>query len=81
MDIIARDGADLMREEAAFATPDSIRDEPLRCTDQIEAFQRCVAALDQWPLDDPIDGFSLRMITTHAEHDAQTGYLRRLANF
>jgi hypothetical protein len=41
---------------------DRLRSNPPRDTTSIEAFQACVAALDAWPLTEPITGFDLCMI-------------------
>lgn len=79
--LIAAQSADLAIEEAKFATPESVRNAPVRDIDQIMAFQGCVAALDLWPLDQPLTDWDARLMTKGCEYDAQTAYLRYLANF
>lgn len=81
MDLIAAEGAELRTEQEHFATPDAQRNRPVRNWDEINAFQGCVAALDQWPLDAPMTGWDARLISQRCEHDAQTAYLLRLAKF
>jgi hypothetical protein len=81
MDIIAKAGLELAVEEAEFATPETARERPIRNTDQIEAFQSMVHSLDCWPLHEPMTGWDVRLLANQALHDAQTRYLRRLADF
>jgi hypothetical protein len=81
MDIVAAAGRKLNAEENAFATPESTRRQPIRDTASIEAFQACAAALDAWPLTEPMTGWDVRMIAVRVTTDAQSAYLRRLAAF
>lgn len=81
MDIIAEEGAALAVEENMFSRPESQRVHPIRDTDQIEAFQAMVHALDEWPLNEQITGWDVRMLAMRGRYDAQTRYLNHLANF
>lgn len=79
--IAALDHTEYAAEEATFSAPESQRDQPMRNWDAIMAFQSCEAALTAWPLDEPMTGWDIRLITTRCEHDAQTDYLNRLASY
>lgn len=79
--LIAAQVADLASEEAHFSAPETVRATPIRCTDEIEAFQACVAALDCWGMDEPITGWDMRLMASTIQYDAQSAYLRRLAAF
>jgi hypothetical protein len=78
--IAALDHTEYAAEESAFPTPESVREQPARDWDQIMAFQGCVAALDDWPLDVPMTGWDIRLISQRCQYDAQTDYLNRLAD-
>jgi hypothetical protein len=79
--IAALDHTEYAAEENAFHTPESLRETPARNWDEIYAFQNCAAALDAWPLDNPMTGWDVRLIQNTCEYDAQTAYLNRLARF
>lgn len=79
--LIKAESIELATEEAEFATPESVRNAPIRDMDAIMAFQGCVATLDLWPLAEPLTEWDAKLISKGCEYDAQTEYLNHLATF